>query len=243
MQAAQLQGLRHTLQGLHHGQVSGNNAASSAIRLTLFSLRVYHYKGGGGEPITKARNRSIPLPLRFVSPPISFLRPFALTLYTRVHARTTITRRDNDDPDRADNRLFARPRFLCILLRGERERKLRSSRVLITPGVASGQHFIFALPATFLIPVATGRPKNILIAPSPLNTFYARYTLPPFFSTHRRISSSLVCPNRIRSLESSPVPEWREKEAATEKARVPLYLELSTGLRANRCPFHGSFSE
>lgn len=177
MQAAQLQGLRHTLQGLHHGQVSGNNAASSAIRLTLFSLRVYHYKGGGGEPITKARNRSIPLPLRFVSPPISFLRPFALTLYTRVHARTTITRRDNDDPDRADNRLFARPRFLCILLRGERERKLRSSRVLITPGVASGQHFIFALPATFLIPVATGRPKNILIVPSPLNTFYARLFL------------------------------------------------------------------
>lgn len=140
-------------------------------------MRVYHYKGGGGEPITKARNRSIPLPLRFVSPPISFLRPFALTLYTRVHARTTITRRDNDDPDRADNRLFARPRFLCILLRGERERKLRSSRVLITPGVASGQHFIFALPATFLIPVATGRPKNILIVPSPLNTFYARLFL------------------------------------------------------------------
>lgn len=202
---------------------------------------------GGGERTDnegeKSIARSIPLPLRFVSPPISFLRPFALTLYTRVHARTTITRRDNDDPDRADNRLFARPRFLCILLRGERERKLRSSRVLITPGVASGQHFIFALPATFLIPVATGRPKNILIAPSPLNTFYARYTLPPFFSTHRRISSSLVCPNRIRSLESSPVPEWREKEAATAKARVPLYLELSTGLRANRCPFHGSFSE
>lgn len=201
---------------------------------------------GGGERTDnegeKSIARSIPLPLRFVSPPISFLRPFALTLYTRVHARTTITRRDNDDPDRADNRLFARPRFLCILLRGERERKLRSSRVLITPGVASGQHFIFALPATFLIPVATGRPKNILIAPSPLNTFY-RSTLPPFFSTHRRISSSLVCSNRIRSLESSPVPEWREKEAATAKARVPLYLELSTGLRANRCPFHGSFSE
>lgn len=201
---------------------------------------------GGGERTDnegeKSIARSIPLPVRFVSPPISFLRPFALTLYTRVHARTTITRRDNDDPDRADNRLFARPRFLCILLRGERERKLRSSRVLITPGVASGQHFIFALPATFLIPVATGRPKNILIAPSPLNTFY-RSTLPPFFSTHRRISSSFVCPNRIRSLESSPVPEWREKEAATAKARVPLYLELSTGLRANRCPFHGSFSE
>lgn len=201
---------------------------------------------GGGERTDnegeKSIARSIPLPLRFVSPPISFLRPFALTLYTRVHARTTITRRDNDDPDRADNRLFARPRFLCILLRGERERKLRSSRVLITPGVASGQHFIFALPATFLIPVATGRPKNILIAPSPLNIFY-RSTLPPFFSTHRRISSSFVCPNRIRSLESSPVPEWREKEAATAKARVPLYLELSTGLRANRCPFHGSFSE
>lgn len=136
---------------------------------------------GGGERTDnegeKSIARSIPLPLRFVSPPISFLRPFALTLYTRVHARTTITRRDNDDPDRADNRLFARPRFLCILLRGERERKLRSSRVLITPGVASGQHFIFALPATFLIPVATGRPKNILIAPSPLNTFYAQFFL------------------------------------------------------------------
>lgn len=195
---------------------------------------------GGGERTDnegeKSIARSIPLPLRFVSPPISFLRPFALTLYTRVHARTTITRRDNDDPDRADNRLFARPRFLCILLRGERERKLRSSRVLITPGVASGQHFIFALPATFLIPVATGRPKNILIAPSPLNTFYAQFFLlssPPTveFLLRSSVRIEFVLSNRV------PFPNGGKRRLPRQRHACPCIWNCQRAYVPTGVPF------